>query len=232
LRTIALPNTVEVVDRAIELFEQRYIYPNRMEPWEGSYPGLWEWRIDPVLGSLDQFLYLPTMQIRPTENPEEVRRWRGYQTYVEWAREGKSPPPIGVTLDDNGLRSVNRRRLLAAQDANRLRIAAWYSPAFESDWWPWSLPKMHFGETQGQWGWTYNGNRYRRIEAKKAQAKCDRCPGYINALDANGNEAHVCECEWVHILRSNPWARARPLTWRVHGQVRSSYRRRAAYAAG
>jgi hypothetical protein len=47
------------------------------------------------------------------------------QKYIQWYKEGKLPPPIDVVITDSGdMRSVNRRRVVAAVEAGVTKIPA------------------------------------------------------------------------------------------------------------
>jgi len=69
-----------------------------------------------------------TKPLKLSENEEEGRRGEEYPHYVQWAKEGKQPPPITVVrkVGDSSLSSINRRRVLAARDAGNKHIEGWF----------------------------------------------------------------------------------------------------------
>lgn len=102
--------------------------PNELAPWEGENPPVGTWRLDPVFGEFEILLELSLDEITPGEPEDGIKNWEGYPLYVQWAREGREAPAITVVRHVNGhLVSCDRRRVLAAKDAGKKTILAWFS---------------------------------------------------------------------------------------------------------
>jgi len=66
--------------------------------------------------------------LTPTEHEDGVKqRDKSYPKYVEWAKAGHKPPPISAAVSEKTGKylSMNRRRVLAAQDAGVKSIKGW-----------------------------------------------------------------------------------------------------------
>ena len=101
---------------------------NKLEPYTEEIPPVGTWRIDPELNELEQLRLFNVSELVSTEPEAGVRGREDYQKYLEWAKEGKIPPPIHVVRHIEGeLRSTNRRRLMAANEAGVKQILGWFS---------------------------------------------------------------------------------------------------------
>jgi len=106
---------------------------NRQTPWAGEIPPIGSWRADPVTGGLEQLREVSVDELGFTEPEGGVRGRADYALYVRWAKEGRQAPPINVVkgADSGKWLSVNRRRVMAAQEVGQKTILAWVSDTDE-----------------------------------------------------------------------------------------------------
>lgn len=116
---------------------------NSLEPWKGEVPPVGTWRMDDMTGELEQLREFDPHELGLTEEGEGVKGREDYRQYVEWAKEGKTPPPIEVVKHaDGGLISTNRRRVLAAREAGKGKIHGWFSDTLPSGRPAWNHERM------------------------------------------------------------------------------------------
>jgi hypothetical protein len=133
--------------------------PNSLSPWLGEKLPLGTWRLDPLDGDYDVLVELPTDQIISGEPEDGVKFHESYKHYLLWARHGLEPPPITVVAhaDDGRLVSIDRRRLLAAQEAGRKKIKAWFSETTPNGGPTWKLSKTEMQEVKDIWSEIQSG---------------------------------------------------------------------------
>ena len=125
--------------------------PNSLTPWQGETPLLGTWRFDPATGQFEILVELQLDQIFPSEPEGDIELWQGYALYARWAREGRHPPPITVVRHVKGhLVSLNRRRVLAAKDAGKKTILAWFSETGPTGRSLWQLPRTQHIRLKGE----------------------------------------------------------------------------------
>ena len=102
---------------------------NGQEPWVGFIPPLGTWRHDGVLDEWEVLIEVPADEVKPAEQDWDfARRHWTTRNYVKWAMEGRQAPPVNVVRHVNGnLVSTNRRRVLAAWEAELPTVLAWFS---------------------------------------------------------------------------------------------------------
>jgi hypothetical protein len=115
----------------IEVFNKTWNLgpPNSLEPWDGTGAvPLGTWRFDEWCRTYEVLVEVDVSDLTIAE-PEDGCKYRDdYRKYVEWAKEGREPPPIEVVRHVDGhLVSLNRRRTLAAREAGVKTLKAWYS---------------------------------------------------------------------------------------------------------
>lgn len=103
--------------------------PNSLIPAQFIMPALGTWRAD-EMGE-----YSVLVKIRPGDMVAAEGDWDAAlqrldtQNYIEWQRAGLLPPPLDVIRNTGGqLRSMDRRRWLAARAAGTKFLYCWYSP--------------------------------------------------------------------------------------------------------
>ena len=123
-------------------------WPNSLEPFEGFIPEVGTWRFDPNLQDYEVLCWVPVDEVTPAEHEDGIKeRWtNGYQLYplyVQWAKEGRQAPPVTVFpfVDTRSLKSLGRRRTLAAKDAGLTHILAWFSETNERGGARWRIPR-------------------------------------------------------------------------------------------
>ncbi len=132
MRHVTIEHIMAAVDlqSACRVHEETYGQgrPNSLSPWTGDVPPVGTWRLDATMSEFEVLVELPLDQVEPGEPEDGIKGWAGYPLYVQWAREGRQPPPITVVRHVKcHLVSINRRRVLAARDAGRRTILAWFS---------------------------------------------------------------------------------------------------------
>lgn len=83
---------------------------------------------DPNEAYVDFMHEFDPKDLTPTEHEDGVKqRDKSYPKYVEWAKAGHKPPPISAAVSEKTGKylSMNRRRVLAAQDAGVKSIKGW-----------------------------------------------------------------------------------------------------------
>jgi hypothetical protein len=205
------------VDRARQVYRD-WQFPaqaNSLAPWEGQLPPLGTWKVDPLFGEFEVLTEIPLDEVTPGEPEDMIKLWEGYPLYVQWAREGRPPPPVTVVRHVDGhLVSCNRRRVLAARDAGVRTIVAWFSETGAAGRTAWRLPRDHYALMPvGATVWTER-DRYVKVPVLLGERHpCTRstCEGELNAVDSRGELAHICPVERVYttfdttIRRDNAW---------------------------
>ncbi len=127
--------------------------PNSISPWLGEKLAPGTWRLDPLLGDYEILLELPTDQLTNAEPEDGIKFHETYKYYLLWAHHGLEPPPISVVAhaDDGRLISTDRRRLLAAQEAGRKTIKAWFSGTSSRGGPAWKLPEDEMRPVKTIW---------------------------------------------------------------------------------
>ena len=143
--------TIEHILATVDLQAARQVHeqtscqsqPNSLSPWTGDVPPVGTWRLDDMMGEFEMLVELPLDQVEPGEPEDGIKGWEGYALYVQWAREGRQPPPITVVRHVDGrLVSIHRRRVLAAKDAGLRTILAWFSETDARGRNLWRLPEV------------------------------------------------------------------------------------------
>ncbi len=117
--------------------------PSFLSPRTGYIPPVGTWQPDDMMSKFEVLVELALNQVKPGEPEGGIKGWAGYALYVQWAREGRQPPPITVVRHADGrLVSIHRRRVLAAKDAGRRTILAWFSETDARGRNPWRLPEV------------------------------------------------------------------------------------------
>lgn len=137
-------------------------------PWEGYIPPLWTWRCDPVTGIFDVLVEIPLDEVEHSEAEDRIRvRDPFYPLYVQWAEEGFRLPANVVRNVYTGVltASCNRRRVLAARDAGKEKLLAWFS---ETDMQThnalWALPRVDYQRVPvGADFWTCEGHEVKDV---------------------------------------------------------------------
>ena len=93
----------------------------------GQIPPVGTWRMDPVLGYLEQLQRVPVDELTFTESTEDRGIRRSVEKYVGYYEAGLQPPPAEVVwnVPMQKLVTLNRRRVLAAKEAGVQSILAW-----------------------------------------------------------------------------------------------------------
>jgi hypothetical protein len=93
----------------------------------GQIPPVGTWRMDPVLGYLEQLQRVPVDELTFTESTEDRGIRRSVEKYVGYYEAGLQPPPAEVVwnVPTQKLVTLNRRRVLAAKEAGVQSILAW-----------------------------------------------------------------------------------------------------------
>ena len=144
------------IDAALRVFERFPVHAgktNSLTPWTGEIPPLGTWKLDPFLSEFSVLTELPLADVEPLEPEGDIKCWPGYPLYVQWARDGLQLPPISVIRNKKGqLRSLNRRRVLAAKDAGLRTILAWLSESDENGQplWQWERQYKVWFTNQGK----------------------------------------------------------------------------------
>ncbi len=95
-----------------------------------NYVAPYEWAWDKYLGDMMRLVTVRVGQVMPSEGDwDNALNMASTRQYIEWYRQGYSPPPIVVIENQHGeLISLNRRRWLAAREAGIETLSAWFSP--------------------------------------------------------------------------------------------------------
>lgn len=95
-----------------------------------TMPPLGTWRVDPW-DEMSVLVEIPINQFQPSEGDWDMAlRYPETQLYIQWQREGHEPPPLSLIMTNNGnLRTLNRRRWLAARESGVKVLKCWYSPS-------------------------------------------------------------------------------------------------------
>lgn len=98
------------------------------EPPAVWLPSFGTWRLDPY-GELSILVNLPVAAFQPAEGEWEIaNRYPSTMRYVEWYRQGHTPPALSAVRNVNGkIYSLNRRRWLAARTAGISHVPVWFS---------------------------------------------------------------------------------------------------------
>jgi hypothetical protein len=93
----------------------------------GQVPAVGTWRMDPVLGYLEQIQRVPVAELGFTEAIDDPSIRRSVERYVGYYEAGLEPPPADVVWNEptQQLVTLNRRRVLAAKEAGVPSILAW-----------------------------------------------------------------------------------------------------------
>jgi hypothetical protein len=139
------------MDVAVETWRDRHRIwlPNTTSaPARVTLPEPGTWLFDPWTCSYEVFLTFDPHQLANDEPERDGREHYSFATYLTWAREGHTPPPITVMRHaDSRIISSNRRRLLVARDLDR-PIGGWYSETTITGGLLWALPRgLNFVDT-------------------------------------------------------------------------------------
>lgn len=108
----------------------RQIPRNGTEPVKRiNWPGEGDWMIDDLLGECAVLLRVDVADFEPKEKDwAHALRLPTTRRYIEWFRSGLQAPPVTIYRTERGnLRaSDGRRRWLAAREAGRSWLWAWY----------------------------------------------------------------------------------------------------------
>ena len=93
----------------------------------GQVPPVGTWRMDPVLGYLEQLQLVPVDELSFSESTTDPVIRRSVDKYVGYYQAGLQPPPAEVVWNEptQRLLTLNRRRVLAAKEAGVPSILAW-----------------------------------------------------------------------------------------------------------
>lgn len=93
----------------------------------GQVPPVGTWRMDPVLGYLEQLQLVPVDELSFSESTTDPIIRRSVDKYVGYYQAGLQPPPAEVVWNEptQRLMTLNRRRVLAAKEAGVPSILAW-----------------------------------------------------------------------------------------------------------
>lgn len=93
----------------------------------GQVPPVGTWRMDPVLGYLEQLQLVPVDELSFSESTTDPIIRRSVDKYVGYYQAGLQPPPAEVVWNEPTQRliTLNRRRVLAAKEAGVPSILAW-----------------------------------------------------------------------------------------------------------
>jgi len=93
----------------------------------GQVPPVGTWRMDPVLGFLEQLQRVPVDELTFSESTTDPIIRHSVDKYVGYYQAGLQPPPAEVVWNEPTQRlvTVNRRRVLAAKEAGVPSILAW-----------------------------------------------------------------------------------------------------------
>jgi hypothetical protein len=96
-------------------------------PWKGEIPPVGTYRVEKYTGVVQQLVEVDPKELAISEEEGPGRAHSSFPAYVQWAKEGKLPPPVNVVWNQPTKRwmSTNRRRVLAARDAGLQKILAW-----------------------------------------------------------------------------------------------------------
>ena len=93
----------------------------------GQVPPVGTWRMDPVLGYLEQLQLVPVDELSFSESTTDPVIRHSVDKYVGYYQAGLQPPPADVVWNEptQRLMTLNRRRVLAAKEAGVPSILAW-----------------------------------------------------------------------------------------------------------
>ncbi|MCY9861417.1 hypothetical protein OTK49_02650 [Vibrio coralliirubri] len=124
---------IEVVNNILELDVNEAMEKStceRMFPSQSYRPNQYQIRLDghselPEDMTIQYYDRLKSTELIPSEAEGDIKKHESYTRYLNLSREGSEPPPITVVKHSSGkLISINRRRVLVAQELNK-KIGAW-----------------------------------------------------------------------------------------------------------
>ncbi len=121
-------NTIEDIKaaRPCRMWRSNVVYP----------PGTW--RLDPQEQEFQVLVRLDPQEVY-VNDADRAQNWNGFSTYVEWAKQGYTPPPIYTQRHADGehVAAHGSKRVLAARIA-KCSLFSWHTecrPTATYSWW-------------------------------------------------------------------------------------------------